>query len=212
MGDSNSVLPISSSVKKMFVDRCYKIGRRQIHVVDELVTKWLSEEVNDADVKVASYLKPAKSCIDQVNEVKSLFDSVQTFDGWSVSTEERIVEKLKEKGMLDEVYIDRLRRVYSLGRDKMKTVEEAIDNALDVLEEKPKQLGKTPEEWRKAHQKPVEQKEELDVTEPEQEPEQCKHRRTEILNIRKNGKTELKCLDCGLKMLGKGRDQGESER
>ena len=189
MGDSNSVLPISSSVKKMFIDRCYKIGRKQIHVVDELVTKWLSEEVNDADVKVASYLKPAKSCIDQVNEVKSLFDSVQTFDGWSVSTEERIVEKLKEKGMLDEVYIDRLRRVYSLGRNKMKTVEEAIDKALDVLEEeKPTQLGKTPEEWRKAHQKP-----------------ECRHLRTKSMVV-KGDRRMQKCSDCGLEIWSEKRD------
>jgi hypothetical protein len=134
LGEGHDVVGIGSDVKKKFVDRCFKIGRKQQHVVDELILAWLSEKVNDKDVKVASLVNTGTDSIRKIDRVKELFDKIQFYDGYSESNEEKVLTKLREAGTTDKEYTERLRRVYALGRKEIETAEEAIDEALAILE------------------------------------------------------------------------------
>jgi hypothetical protein len=99
---------------------------------------------------------------------------------------------LREKGAPEED-VALAKRVYALEKRRAHTAKDALMKAIEILEqesdqEEPKQLGKTPEEWRKAHQKP-----------------ECRHLRTKLM-VLKGDRRMQKCSDCGLEIWSEKRD------
>jgi hypothetical protein len=210
LGGEHAVVGINNVVFKQMMEYCKVRGIPFQQFVSKYIAKALLEvgAGSEKALKAIVTLSEMDGDFNIMDEVKKRYTKLDFYDGFSEENWKDKEKELVDAGA-DDDYVEMSRKIYAGSKRKCEQNRERLKALVDLVYEEPKQLGKTPEEWRKAHQKPVEQKEELDVTEPEQELEQCKHKRTEILNIRKNGKTELKCLDCGLKMLGKGRDQGE---
>ena len=190
MGGEHSVVAVSSNVKMRFDEYCYKLGLKQQPVVDKLLLTLMEQGISDDELRLAFLLKDGIMRVTFDKNFKRLMNDMHVFGIYADSNMEKQIANMAN---LDDETEDIIRRGYALGKGDAEDIKKILKEAIAIRErmkdeKQPKQLGKTPDEWRKAHQKP-----------------ECRHLRTKLAVVRGDRRMR-RCLDCGLEIWSEKRD------